>query len=71
MNQAKEMVGRNYKVTKDIKIGNCKMKIGDLLTVTDWGAGMVSYVVSFTNNRLPHYKFQAGDWVIRQNAMEF
>ncbi len=70
MNEAQMMVGKSYEVTQDLKIGSCKMKVGDSLKILDWGCGNVSYTVSFSNTRLPFYKFQAGDWVIRQHARE-
>jgi len=68
MTKAKEMIGKKYRVEKPFRIGNCKMKDGDILTIQDYSCGSVSYVVSFTNSRLPHYKFRAGDWVIRGHA---
>ncbi len=49
---------------EDWKIGNYKMKIGDILRVVDWGMGMVDYIVVFENLRLQK-RFQTAFWYFR------
>lgn len=70
MNNAEAMIGKTYQFTRELRIGNCKMRVGDKAIILDYGCGSVSYTVTFKNLRLPHYKFSCGDWVMRQYAKE-
>ena len=70
MRTAKDMVGNRYQVTNSFKIGNCKMKIGDIIKVHDYGYSSVADTVSFKNERLPFYNFSGGAWFIKQNTQE-
>lgn len=62
----KALVGVPLRVTNPQRIGNCKMKMGDTLTVTDWGSGPFANYVEFTNNRLPHYTFKTATYVFKR-----
>ena len=59
------LLNRPFKVTREEKIKGCKMKVGDILTVLDYGSGMACHIVKFTNNRLPRYIFTAGTWLFK------
>jgi len=64
--EEKAMVGKTFETTKEQKISNCKMKVGDTLTVIDYGPGPFSNRIKFKNNRLPHYTFMAGTWLFKK-----
>lgn len=68
--EEKEMEGKEYVVTTEWKISNCKMWIGDTLKVTDYGSGMVSHYVVFTNERLPPHAFRTGTSLFKRNTRE-
>lgn len=56
----KALLGRSFKVKTEEKIGKYKMKIGDILTVIDYGSGLACHYVKFENSRLPFCAFTAG-----------
>jgi len=67
---ARDMVGKRYKFIKPLRLGNCKMKVGDVIQILDYGAGMASYYVGFKCDRLPSWKFQYADWALLRNVEE-
>ena len=64
--EKKAMIGRSFKVKKEFKIGRCKMRVGDTLTVVGYGSDAVSDYVEFKNERLPRYTFTAGTWFFKR-----
>jgi len=59
----KALIGKGFVVKKEQRIGQCKMKRGDLVQVIDYGSGVASHFVIFRNSRLPQYQFTCGTWV--------
>jgi len=66
----KAMVGKTFEVTKEWKIGNCKMKVGDSLKVVDFGSGMACDYVVFENQRIKRTEFHTGTWFFLRNVQE-
>ena len=64
----KAMLGKIFKVKREWKIGNCKMKIGDVLEVVDYGSGLVSNYVVFKNKRFKNYQFHTATWLFIRNT---
>lgn len=63
------MVGKDYKVITDWKIGTTKQKIGDILTVIGYGSGNACNYLVFNNKRLSGYKFTTGTWLFTKNVI--
>jgi len=66
--EAKEMVGREFEVKGEWRIGTCKMKKGDILRVVDWGLDSVDYYLTFENERLKGWHFQTALWAFRKRT---
>jgi len=67
----KAMLNKTFEVTKEWKIGNCKMKVGDLLKVVDYGSGMASDYVVFENLRIKTARFHTGTWFFLNSVKEW
>jgi len=67
--KAREMVGREFKVREEWKIGTCKMKKGDVLRVVDWGLDSVDYYLVFENERLKGWRFETALWAFRRRTV--
>ena len=63
-----QFLNKSYKVIQAWKIGNTKMKIGDILTVVDYGAGMACNYLRFKNARLPKWTFKTGTWLFESQT---
>jgi len=68
--EEKKLLNKRFVVIKPWRIGNCKMKKEDVLQVVDYGSGMASHYVEFTNSRLKHYRFTTGTWLFKNNTRE-
>ena len=66
--EEKAMLGKEFQVVEEWKIGNAKMKVGDRLTVMDYGSDGLSNYVVFENNRLPQCRFMTGTWRFKRNT---
>ena len=64
--EEKALLGKSFEVITEETIKRCKMKVGDILTVIDYGSGMACHFVKFKNNRLPRYLFTAGTWIFKR-----
>jgi len=64
--EEKALMRKTFTVKKEFKIGRCKMKVGDILTVVGYGSDVVSDYVEFKNRRLPRYTFTAGTWFFKK-----
>jgi hypothetical protein len=66
----KAVLNRTFEVKKEWKIGNCKMKVGDILKVVDYGMGMANNYVVFENLRIKSATFKTATWLFKQNTEE-
>jgi len=64
--EEKDLMGKQFIIQTEQKMGNCKMKVGDKVEVVDYGSGMVSNVVKITNHRLGKYYFTLGTWLFKR-----
>ena len=64
----KAMLHKEFRVKRAWKTGHCKMKIGDILKVIDYGSGSASDYVVFENSRIPNYRFTCGTWFFINNT---
>jgi len=63
-------IGRYRYTGKPLRLGNCKLKTGDIIKVKDFGFGYVSVIVYFDIERLPKYNFGIGDYVIKRHLQK-
>lgn len=68
--EARALLDKTYRVIKPWKIGNCKMKEKDKLTVFNYHPSSIDQVIEFHNSRLPHYTFHTAMWLFKRNTEE-
>jgi len=61
-------IGKRYRyIGKSQRLGNCKLKNGDVILINDLGPGNISDIIYFEIERLPKYKMGISDWAIKRH----
>jgi len=61
-------IGKRYRYTgTPQRLGNCKLKNGDVILINDLGPGNISDIIHFEIERLPKYKMGISDWAIKRH----